>query len=182
MLDMLTFHPLTDRRRAARGQRRGLRDARSAGGAARRVPFRARAAHRRARDDRRPGSASHVFDLQRDRRASFAHRRARARARQHVAVTSAEALRVGDKLEVLPPTGRFFLDAGCEGCAHVLCVRGGSGITPILGIVRNVLRARARAAASCCSTATARPRRIMFAEELLALKDRYPAAPRRCTS
>ena len=54
------------------------------------------------------------------------------------------ALRVGDKLEVLPPTGRFFLTPDAKAARTYCAFAGGSGITPILGIVRNVLAARAR--------------------------------------
>ena len=82
-------------------------------------------------------------------------------------------LRVGDRLEVLPPTGRFFLTPDAE-AAHTYCAfAGGSGITPILGIVKNVLRHEpgSRFLVFYGNRTTAS---IMFAEELLALKDLYP--------
>jgi ring-1,2-phenylacetyl-CoA epoxidase subunit PaaE len=82
-------------------------------------------------------------------------------------------LRVGDKLEVLPPTGRFFLTPDA-GAARTYCAfAGGSGITPILGIVKNVLRHEpdSRVLLFYGNRTTAS---IMFAEELLALKDQYP--------
>ncbi len=82
-------------------------------------------------------------------------------------------LRIGDSLEVLPPTGRFFLTPDAK-TAHTYCAfAGGSGITPILGIVRNVLRHEpgSRILLFYGNRTTAS---IMFAEELLALKDQYP--------
>lgn len=82
-------------------------------------------------------------------------------------------LRVGDKLEVLPPTGRFFLTPDAKATRTYCAFAGGSGITPILGIVRNVLRhePNSRFLLFYGNRTTAS---IMFAEDLLALKDQYP--------
>jgi ring-1,2-phenylacetyl-CoA epoxidase subunit PaaE len=82
-------------------------------------------------------------------------------------------LRVGDKLEVLPPTGRFFLTPDAQAARTYCAFAGGSGITPILGIVRNVLR-QEPASRFLLFYANRTTASIMFAEELLALKDRYP--------
>jgi ring-1,2-phenylacetyl-CoA epoxidase subunit PaaE len=83
------------------------------------------------------------------------------------------ALRVGDKLEVLPPTGRFFLMPDAKAARTYCAFASGSGITPILGIVRNVLQHEpgSRFLLFYGNRTTSS---IMFAEELLALKDRYP--------
>jgi ring-1,2-phenylacetyl-CoA epoxidase subunit PaaE len=82
-------------------------------------------------------------------------------------------LRVGDQLEVLPPTGRFFLTPDAKATRTYCAFAGGSGITPILGIVRNVLRHEpsSRVLLFYGNRTTAS---IMFAEDLLALKDQYP--------
>ena len=82
-------------------------------------------------------------------------------------------LRVGDKLEVLPPTGRFFVTPDAKAARTYCAFAGGSGITPILGIVKNVLRHEpgSRFLLFYGNRTTAS---IMFAEELLALKDQYP--------
>jgi ring-1,2-phenylacetyl-CoA epoxidase subunit PaaE len=82
-------------------------------------------------------------------------------------------LRVGDQLEVLPPTGRFFVTPDAKATRTYCAFAGGSGITPILGIVRNVLRHEpsSRFLIFYGNRTTAS---IMFAEDLLALKDRYP--------
>jgi ring-1,2-phenylacetyl-CoA epoxidase subunit PaaE len=86
----------------------------------------------------------------------------------------ANQLRSGDSIDVLTPTGRFFAEAQPSASGRTYCAfAGGSGITPILGIVKNLLAnepdSRFMLFYSNRTTAT-----IMFAEELLALKDRYP--------
>jgi ring-1,2-phenylacetyl-CoA epoxidase subunit PaaE len=82
-------------------------------------------------------------------------------------------LRAGDTLEVLPPTGRFILTPDVNAARTYCAFAGGSGITPILGIIKNTLRhepdSRFLLFYGNRSTAS-----IMFAEELLALKDIYP--------
>lgn len=85
----------------------------------------------------------------------------------------ASQLRAGDSVEVLTPTGRFFAAAAPSAARTYCAFAGGSGITPILGIIRNLLvgepHSRFLLFYGNRTTAT-----IMFAEELLALKDRYP--------
>src|SRR4029453_2243045 len=46
-------------------------------------------------------------------------------------------LRTGDTLEVLPPTGRFILTPDAQAARTYCAFAGGSGITPILGIIKN---------------------------------------------
>jgi ring-1,2-phenylacetyl-CoA epoxidase subunit PaaE len=84
----------------------------------------------------------------------------------------AENLHVGDTIEVMPPQGRFFVPLEAEAERHYLGVAGGSGITPILSIMKTVLTREPgsrftlvygnRSAAS-----------TMFKEELEDLKNRY---------
>lgn len=85
----------------------------------------------------------------------------------------ASELRAGDSIDVLTPTGRFFAEPRPSEARLYCAFAGGSGITPILGIVTNLLasepNSRFMLFYSNRTTAT-----IMFAEELLALKDRYP--------
>jgi ring-1,2-phenylacetyl-CoA epoxidase subunit PaaE len=85
----------------------------------------------------------------------------------------ANQLKAGDSIEVLTPTGRFFAEAQPTVARTYCAFAGGSGITPILGIVKNLLagepNSRFMLFYSNRTTST-----IMFAEELLALKDRYP--------
>jgi ring-1,2-phenylacetyl-CoA epoxidase subunit PaaE len=85
----------------------------------------------------------------------------------------ASQLRAGDSIDVLTPTGRFFVEPNPATSRTYCAFAGGSGITPILGIIKNLLAqepdSRFILFYSNRTTAT-----IMFAEELLALKDRYP--------
>jgi ring-1,2-phenylacetyl-CoA epoxidase subunit PaaE len=85
----------------------------------------------------------------------------------------ANQLRAGDSIEVLTPTGRFFAEPQPAAERTYCAFAGGSGITPILGIVKNLLasepNSRFMLFYSNRTTST-----IMFGEELMALKDRYP--------
>jgi ring-1,2-phenylacetyl-CoA epoxidase subunit PaaE len=84
----------------------------------------------------------------------------------------ANQLQAGDSVEVLTPTGRFFAESTPSAARTYCAFAGGSGITPILGIVRNLLASEPESRFMLFygnrTTAT-----IMFAEELLALKDRF---------
>jgi ring-1,2-phenylacetyl-CoA epoxidase subunit PaaE len=82
-------------------------------------------------------------------------------------------LRAGDTLEVLPPTGRFILAPDAKAARTYCAFAGGSGITPILGIIRNALR-QEPASRFLLFYGNRTTASIMFAEELLALKDTYP--------
>ena len=82
-------------------------------------------------------------------------------------------LRAGDTLEVLPPTGRFILAPDAQAARTYCAFAGGSGITPILGIIRNALR-QEPASRFLLFYGNRTTASIMFAEDLLALKDTYP--------
>jgi ring-1,2-phenylacetyl-CoA epoxidase subunit PaaE len=82
-------------------------------------------------------------------------------------------LRAGDMLEVLPPTGRFILAPDAQAARTYCAFAGGSGITPILGIITNVLR-HEPASRFLLFYGNRTTASIMFAEELLALKDKFP--------
>jgi ring-1,2-phenylacetyl-CoA epoxidase subunit PaaE len=79
--------------------------------------------------------------------------------------------RPGLLLDVMPPLGRF--GAALAQCPrHVLAVAGGSGITPLLAIVKATLQGDARA--SCTLIYSNRSAAsTMFREELEDLKNRY---------
>lgn len=53
----------------------------------------------------------------------------------------ADELKVGDEVAVMEPHGRFTLETDSAGENHYVGIAGGSGITPVLSIVRTVLRA-----------------------------------------
>ena len=51
-----------------------------------------------------------------------------------------EILKAGDELEVLPPTGRFNTKLKTENKKQYLAFAAGSGITPILSIIKTTLQ------------------------------------------
>jgi len=85
-----------------------------------------------------------------------------------------DTLRVGDTLDVMPPQGRFgaALSSAPAIGRHVLGVAGGSGITPILAIIKSVLATEPASRVSLLygnrNVAT-----MMFREELEDLKNRH---------
>ena len=84
-------------------------------------------------------------------------------------------LKPGDVIEVYPPQGRFFnLPAVAKDVAgrHYLGIAGGSGITPILSIMKSVL-AREPGSRFTLIYGNRRPASTMFKEEIEDLKNRY---------
>ena len=80
-------------------------------------------------------------------------------------------LEVGMQLQALPPMGRFTLGAA-SGCRHILMFAGGSGITPVLGLIRAVLRSMADTRITLVYANRA-IQTIMFREEIEDLKNTY---------
>jgi len=81
-----------------------------------------------------------------------------------------EELKPGDRLQAMPPMGSFFtpLDAGAE--RNYLGFAGGSGITPVLSIIKTVLAEEPRASFTLVY-ANKGVNSIMFREELEDLKN-----------
>jgi ring-1,2-phenylacetyl-CoA epoxidase subunit PaaE len=83
-----------------------------------------------------------------------------------------EAIKPGDTLEVMTPEGRFFVPLDPTAARHYLAIAGGSGITPILSILKAVLAAEPKSRFTLIY-GNRRQRSTMFAEELEDLKNRY---------
>lgn len=85
---------------------------------------------------------------------------------------AAEQLRPGQTLQVMPPQGRFTLAADPDARRHVLFVAAGSGITPMLSLIKATLR---REPHTRCTLIYGNRRlaTMMFKEELEDLKDRH---------
>jgi ring-1,2-phenylacetyl-CoA epoxidase subunit PaaE len=81
-----------------------------------------------------------------------------------------EHLRSGDSIDVMPPQGRF--GAAEKSGRRYLGIAGGSGITPILSIMKSVL-ARDRGSHFTLIYGNRLQKTTMFKEELQDLKDRY---------
>jgi ring-1,2-phenylacetyl-CoA epoxidase subunit PaaE len=84
------------------------------------------------------------------------------------------SLQPGDTVQVMAPQGRFFVPLDPSAHRHHVGIAGGSGITPILSILKTVL---AREPHSRCTLiyGNRQIRSTMFKEELEDLKNRFMA-------
>jgi ring-1,2-phenylacetyl-CoA epoxidase subunit PaaE len=83
-----------------------------------------------------------------------------------------EGLRVGDVLEAMPPMGSFHTPLDPASSRHYLGFAGGSGITPVLSIIKTVLAREPRSRFTLVY-ANRQVQSIMFREELEDAKNRY---------
>ena len=83
-------------------------------------------------------------------------------------------LKPGDQLQVMAPQGRFFVPTDRAARRHFVGIAGGSGITPILSIMKTVL-AREPHSRFTLLYANRTLQSTMFKEELEDLKNRYLA-------
>jgi ring-1,2-phenylacetyl-CoA epoxidase subunit PaaE len=81
-----------------------------------------------------------------------------------------ERLKAGDTLEVMPPLGHFGVPAEPGVARHHVAFAAGSGITPVLSIVKATLAAEPRSQFTLFYGNRASAS-VMFREELAALKD-----------
>ncbi|PWR17546.1 1,2-phenylacetyl-CoA epoxidase subunit PaaE [Zavarzinia aquatilis] len=83
-----------------------------------------------------------------------------------------EALTPGTAIDVMPPEGRFFIPVDPASARHYVGVAVGSGITPILSILRTVLAAEPASRFTLIYGNRASSS-VMFGQELADLKDTY---------
>jgi len=83
-----------------------------------------------------------------------------------------EELRPGATLEAMPPMGRFHTPIEPEAAKSYLGFAGGSGITPLLSILKTVLAAEPKSTFTLVY-ANRQINSIMFREEIEDLKNRY---------
>jgi ring-1,2-phenylacetyl-CoA epoxidase subunit PaaE len=83
-----------------------------------------------------------------------------------------QQLAVGDTIEVMAPQGRFFVPTDPLSTRHYLGVAGGSGITPILSIMKTVL-GREPMSRFTLLYGNRALRSTMFKEEIEDLKNKY---------
>ncbi len=86
---------------------------------------------------------------------------------------AANELEVGDELEVMPPNGQFHVDPDSTGSKCYLGVAAGSGITPVLSIIKSVLESEVDSR-FVLFYGNREQRTTMFIEDLYALKNRFP--------
>ena len=84
----------------------------------------------------------------------------------------ARELKAGDELDVMPPHGSFTIDFGAANGRRFVAFAGGSGITPIMSLVRTALKAEPTSRFTLFY-GNRDASSIIFLEQLAALKDRY---------
>jgi ring-1,2-phenylacetyl-CoA epoxidase subunit PaaE len=85
---------------------------------------------------------------------------------------AAEGIRVGDKLDVMTPQGRFGVAPDTTAARTYLAIAAGSGITPVMSIARTVLR-RESQSRFVLIYGNRDSQNIIFKQTLEDLKDRY---------
>lgn len=83
-----------------------------------------------------------------------------------------EQLKVGESLEVMPPDGNFYIELDANHTANYLAVAAGSGITPILSIIKSTLEAEPKSTFTLVYGNRSTPNTI-FREQLEDLKNTY---------
>lgn len=83
-----------------------------------------------------------------------------------------EKLKKGDVLEVMPPTGTFFTKVNPSNRKDYVFFAAGSGITPVISIIKTILRTEEHSAVTLVY-GNKNLHSIIFKEEIEGLKDRY---------
>ncbi|MCP3726621.1 phenylacetate-CoA oxygenase/reductase subunit PaaK [Paraburkholderia sp. CNPSo 3272] len=83
-----------------------------------------------------------------------------------------DQLAPGHEIDVMTPDGRFFTHLNAEHGKHYVAFSGGSGITPVLAIIKTTLETEPRSAFTLVY-GNRSVDSIMFAEELEDLKNRF---------
>lgn len=83
-----------------------------------------------------------------------------------------DQLQKGHTLEVLPPTGKFYTELNAQNRKHYLAFAAGSGITPVLSLIKTTLALEPGSSYTLVYGNRQR-QSILFREDLEALKNRY---------
>lgn len=83
-----------------------------------------------------------------------------------------DVLKAGDELDVMPPMGKFYVPIDPAASRHYMLFASGSGITPIISIVKTVLREEPQSRVTLLYGNRSFSS-IIFRDELEDLKDRY---------
>jgi ring-1,2-phenylacetyl-CoA epoxidase subunit PaaE len=83
-----------------------------------------------------------------------------------------EILKAGDELEVMPPTGKFNCKLQPTNCKQYAAFAAGSGITPIISIIKTTLQTEPNSSFTLVFGNRSRSS-IIFFEELEGLKNKY---------
>jgi len=79
----------------------------------------------------------------------------------------------GQAIDVMAPTGNFILPLNSSRSRHYVAFAAGSGITPVISLLKSVLREEPRSRFTLVYGNRSR-NAVIFREELLALKNDYP--------
>jgi len=82
-------------------------------------------------------------------------------------------LKVGDILETLAPRGRFVVETSPENKKHYVAFCAGSGVTPIISMMKHVLETE-RDSRFTCFYGNRHASTIIYFDEINALKNRFP--------
>jgi ring-1,2-phenylacetyl-CoA epoxidase subunit PaaE len=83
-----------------------------------------------------------------------------------------EVLKAGDELDVLPPTGKFNARLHADKQANYLAIAAGSGITPVISIIKHTLQTNAHSSFTLIYGNRHR-HSIIFFDELEGIKNKY---------
>jgi len=83
-----------------------------------------------------------------------------------------ESLHEGDTIEVLPPTGKFNAHLSSKKSPSYLAIAAGSGVTPIMGIIKHTLQTQSDSQFTLLFGNRSRAS-IIFFDELQNIKNRY---------
>jgi ring-1,2-phenylacetyl-CoA epoxidase subunit PaaE len=83
-----------------------------------------------------------------------------------------EELKPGDVIDVMPPVGKFYTELDPAQKKHYLAFAAGSGITPVLSIIKTTLQTEANSFFTLVFGNRTK-NSIIFKEELEALKDKF---------
>ena len=86
---------------------------------------------------------------------------------------AANELKVGDTLDVMPPTGRFHINLNPDRPRDYVAFAAGSGITPILSMIKTILE-KEQGSRVILFYGNRTQATTMFIEDLYALKNRFP--------
>ena len=80
--------------------------------------------------------------------------------------------KAGDQVDVMPPQGSFYTEIDPDNEKNYMCIAAGSGITPIISIIKTVLEGEPKSRV-CLIYGNRRTASVMFRDELSFIKNRY---------
>ena len=83
-----------------------------------------------------------------------------------------DSLRAGDTIDVMPPHGSFTIEFDPSNARHLVGIAGGSGITPVMSLVKSMLKYEPKSRFTLLY-GNRDSSSVIFLEALAALKDKY---------